>query len=151
MNPTSLSLLRGILMITPCNVFSGLWILQSHPPKVRILADRGQRLDLFSALSQSGRLLPVNVKPERLPFAGGLFAVVKDLQRDRLVLDARPGNTLETPPSFWTGSLGSAAALLPMIIRFEESFRICTADLKDYFTSSASRSNGLNATSSRVL
>ena len=72
------------------------------PPKVRILADREQRIALFSALAQSGRLLPVTVHPERIPYAGGLFAVVKDMQRDRLILDSRPGNTLE----FWTGSLG---------------------------------------------
>ena len=103
------------------------------PPKVRILADRQQRIALFCALAQSGRLLPVTVFPERIPFAGGLFAVVKDLQRDRLVLDARPGNTLESAPNFWTGSLGSAAALLPLIIRPHESLRISTADLKDYF------------------
>ena len=83
------------------------------PPKVRILADREQSIALFSALAQSGRLLPVTVHPERLPFAGGLFAVVKDLHRDRLVLDARPGNTLESAPNFWTWSLGCAAALLP--------------------------------------
>ena len=73
------------------------------------------------------------VPPERIPYAAGLFSVVKDLERDRLILDARPANLLETPPQFWTSTLASSACLLSITLRPDQTLKISTADLKDFF------------------
>ena len=102
-------------------------------PRVGILASVDERLKLLRTLAQTGRLQPIMPLPQREPVGAGLFAVVKDLTRDRLILDARPANALESPPCFWTGSLASAAALLPILLGPEEEIRISSADLKDFF------------------
>ena len=102
-------------------------------PPVRIRATKDERLKLFRALAACGRLRPVRVPPERLHYAGGMFSVPKDLERDRLVLDGRPSNALNAPPAYWSSSMASAAVLLPMVLRPGESLRISSADLKDYF------------------
>ncbi|OLP84483.1 hypothetical protein AK812_SmicGene34646 [Symbiodinium microadriaticum] len=57
----------------------------------------------------------------------------EDLERDRLILDSRPANTLEPPPHLWTGSLCSSAALLPIVLHPGKSLRISGADLRDHF------------------
>lgn len=102
-------------------------------PKVRVRAERHERLALYKALASSGRLKPVCVPPARLHYAGGMFAVPKDLARDRLVLDARPGNTLCEPPAYWSASMASASVLLPIVLEPHEEIRVSSADLKDYF------------------
>ncbi|CAE7208910.1 unnamed protein product [Symbiodinium sp. CCMP2592] len=103
------------------------------PPRVRVLASRAQRLELFRKLAESGRLAPVRVAAERLPYAGGLFSVIKDLARDRLILDCRPANCLESPPSKWTSSLAGPECLLQLVIQPSECIRVSSADLRDYF------------------
>ena len=119
-------------------------------PKVKILADKKQqkqRLALYKLLAGCGRLLPVKVPPERVPFAGGMFAVPKDLDRDRLVLDARPSNVLGGCPSYWSAKMASASALLGLVLPSEQTFRISTADLQDYFfTCSRFRRSGSRRT-----
>ena len=56
---------------------------------MKIRATRAERVALFKALADGGRLRPVRVPASRVPFAGGMFSVPKDFERDRLVLDAR--------------------------------------------------------------
>ncbi|CAE7935443.1 unnamed protein product, partial [Symbiodinium necroappetens] len=65
------------------------------PPKVKVLAAVQEKLKLYRALADSQRLVPALEPPERAGFGAGLFAVGKDESRDRLILDARPGNGLE--------------------------------------------------------
>ena len=108
-------------------------IQKRPPPRVQVLASRAERLALFKKLADTGRLRPVKVDPSRLPYAAGLFSVVKDLSRDRLILDSRPANVLEHPPGFWTSSLSSPAALLQIVLEAGEMLRVSTADLRDYF------------------
>ena len=103
------------------------------PQRVKILATHSEKLQLFKDLAASGRLLPFKASPDRIPYAAGLFAVTKDLQRDRLVLDARPANTLEVPPAFWSSTLASSAVLGQIVLRPNERLTISTADLKDFF------------------
>ena len=104
------------------------------PPSVRILASAQEKLALYKILASTNRLQPVRPDSSRKPYAAGLFSVIKDLERDRLIiLDARPGNVLQTPRDFWTGSLGTAEAVCDIILQPWESLRISSADLKDYF------------------
>ena len=102
------------------------------PPRVKILASHAEKLQLFKDLA-SGRLLPFKASPDRIPHAAGLFAVTKDLQQDRLVLDARPANTPEVRPAFWSSTLASSAVLGQIVLRPNERLSISTADLKDFF------------------
>ena len=102
-------------------------------PRVKILADKAQKIALYKALASCGRLRPVRVPPARIPFAGGMFAVPKDLSRDRLVLDARPSNVLGGCPSYWSSSMASASTLLSVVLPPDQNLKIYTADLKDYF------------------
>ncbi|CAE7501398.1 unnamed protein product [Symbiodinium sp. CCMP2592] len=115
------------LKCPPAPSFSPRGYLDSRTQKLY------DRIQLYRALAESGRLLPVRVEPDRLHYAAGMFAVPKDLTRDRLVLDGRPSNALFEPPSFWSSSMASASVLLPLVLRPHESLRVSTADLKDYF------------------
>ncbi|CAE7319157.1 unnamed protein product, partial [Symbiodinium sp. CCMP2592] len=103
------------------------------PPRVQVLASPAERRGLFKKLAATGRLLPVTLPESRLPYAAGLFSVLKDMQRDRLILDSRPANVLERPPHFWTSSLCSSAALLQIVLEPTECLRINAADLRDFF------------------
>ena len=59
-----------------------------RPPKLRIHCSQSETVKLFSLLDASGRLrvhLPHEANPS---FGSGLFAVAKDLEKDRLILDS---------------------------------------------------------------
>ena len=85
------------------------------PPTVRIHATRSQRAALLRTLDESERLGLVG-QSEALPgYQSGLFAVLKDMEVDRFILDSRPVNrpfnTLEQAPTRWVYSPASAANL----------------------------------------
>ena len=105
-----------------------------RPPFVKILANKRQKLLLLRALARSGRLVPLDrVPPERAAWGAGLFAVAKDSLRDRLVLDARPANELESFPGHWVYSLASAACVGGIVLRPNEVLILCGTDLQDCF------------------
>jgi hypothetical protein len=66
------------------------------------------------------------------PFSG-LFAVPKDLDRDRLILDARPPNSFETVLSQWTSSMATASSLSGIELAPDESLLLSGRDVKDFF------------------
>ncbi|CAE7225139.1 unnamed protein product [Symbiodinium sp. CCMP2592] len=108
--------------------------LAEKPPFVKILADPQQKLLLLRALARSGRLEPLSCVPqERAAWGAGLFAVAKDGERDRLVLDARPANELENFPGRWVHSLASAACLSGIVLRQDEVLLMSGTDLQDCF------------------
>ena len=81
----------------------------------------------------SGRLRifdPSEVFPD---YAAGVLAVVKDLDRDRLILDARPCNLRETSLNVWCKTLASAHAV--SLIELDEDRVLLRSgqDLRDYF------------------
>ncbi|CAE7384983.1 unnamed protein product [Symbiodinium sp. KB8] len=105
-----------------------------RPPFVKILANKQEKLLLLRALARSGRLVPLDrVPPERAAWGAGLFAVAKDSLRDRLVLDARPANQLESFPGHWVYSLASAACVGGIVLRPKEVLIMCGTDLQDCF------------------
>ncbi|CAE7600178.1 unnamed protein product, partial [Symbiodinium necroappetens] len=105
-----------------------------RPPFVKILANKREKLLLLRALARSGRLVPLDqVPPERAAWGAGLFAVAKDSLRDRLVLDARPANQLESFPGHWVYSLASAACVGGIVLRPHEVLIMCGTDLQDCF------------------
>ena len=100
---------------------------------MRVFASKRERLALFRKLALSGRLRPIRPVLSRLPYAGGLFSVIKDLHRDRLIFDCRPANSLEKPASKWTSSLAGPECLLQLALRDDECLQTSSAHLRDYF------------------
>ena len=119
-----------------------------RPPKMRVHCSRNQKIKLFSLLDASDRLrvhLPHEVCSR---YGSGLFAVPKDLDRDRLILDSRGANLLETPPQRWIKSLASAETLCRISLEDDEVLACSGNDLRDFYylfkaTQSRSRRNVL--------
>ena len=103
------------------------------PPPVRILAKAEERLLLYRALADSERLVVAEPPPGREKFGAGLFCVPKSAEKDRLILDARPANSLEEVCSRWTRTLASASAVTSIILEPGQILLLAGADLKDCF------------------
>ena len=103
------------------------------PPVVRVLATEHEKIKLFKKLACTGRLQifhPSEVFPD---YAAGVFAVIKDLERDRLILDARPCNLRERSLNTWCKTLASAHAV-SLIELDDDKVLLCSGqDLRDYF------------------
>lgn len=61
---------------------------------VQVHCSRSQKIKLFELLDSSRRLSLHTEDEIRKRFCSGMFAVVKSLDRDRLILDSRPPNLL---------------------------------------------------------
>ncbi|OLQ04662.1 hypothetical protein AK812_SmicGene12223 [Symbiodinium microadriaticum] len=104
-----------------------------EPPKVKILVKVEERLLLLRALADTQRLVPGRRVPGREDFGAGLFAVVKNEVKDRLILDARPANLLELGVSLWTRTLASAVAVSNLVLEPNRTLLFSGADLRDCF------------------
>ena len=62
-----------------------------------------------------------------------MFAVVKDLSKDRLILDARPANLMEPQLNKWTKSLASPACFSTLELTDAMILHCSGQDLRDYF------------------
>eukprot|EP00435_Cladocopium_sp_Y103_P027124 s2178_g6.t1 len=106
---------------------------EGEVPKVRVFADRYNRVELYRKLAESGRLLPVPAAMRRGPFFSGMFAVPKNMEKDRLVLDGRPANALEAPQNLWCATMASPMALAMMYLSPGRVLLSSGEDLRDYF------------------
>ena len=119
-----------------------------RPPKLKVHCSLDEKIKLFSLLDKTDRLrihLPEEVCPE---YGSGLFAVTKSLQKDRLILDSRGANLLESPPRRWIKALASAESLVRITLEDYEDLTCSGNDLKDFYyffraTSSRARRNVL--------
>lgn len=104
------------------------------PPPVAVHATQWERNRLFKKMAETGRLQPVMdsslVRPSCL---SGLFAVGKDLARDRLILDARPANLAEPGLSRWTMCMASATCLSGLELGDRQILAMSGRDIKDFF------------------
>lgn len=104
-----------------------------NPPRVRVHASFDEKLSLLELLQTTGRLA-FRAPSEIIDgFGNGLFTVAKDLSVDRLILDARPANCLQTAPQKYIMSMGSAASLTQIILRDHEKLLFSGDDLSNYF------------------
>ncbi|CAE7837456.1 DNAJ1, partial [Symbiodinium sp. CCMP2592] len=78
------------------------------PPAVKVLGRKEEKLKLYRALAQSGRLLPAT-------FPEG------------------PANGLESPVSCWTKSLASAVAVTTLVLEPDRTMVFSGADLRECF------------------
>ena len=102
-------------------------------PHVSVRATENNKVELFKKLADSGRLSAVPSAMTRGKYCSGLFSVLKDSTRDRLILDARPPNALEFPKTAWCGTMGSGSSLMDLSLLPHEEFRVSGLDLRDFF------------------
>lgn len=103
------------------------------PPRVRVHASRDQALRFLQFLDERRRLELVPAEKVRETHLCGAFALTKDLEKDRLILDARPANMLERTLNAWTRTMGSVQALLQLEIPPAMSLYFSGTDLRDYY------------------
>ena len=72
------------------------------------MASRDNKLALFKLLADTGGLGLLELHEVSRGNCSGLFAVTKDLERDRLILDGRGAKVFETPLNAWTKCFVSA-------------------------------------------
>ena len=125
--------------------------IQEHtpkPPTMRVHCSKSEKIKLLELLDSSNRL-SLHLPEEVVPLYGnGLFCVAKDLQRDRLILDARGANILERPPNRWIKALAGGDLLTRAVLEEHEVLRSSGNDLRDFYyffktTDSRSRRNVL--------
>ena len=103
------------------------------PPRVRVHAKFSEKVALLKLLESSGRLQFRSIKEVVSGYGNGLFTVPKDLACDRLILDARPANCLQTAPQKYIMSMGSAASLTHIILPEHQKLLFSGDDLSNFF------------------
>ena len=102
-------------------------------PHVRVHCSLKERIRLFEMLDATGRLSVHDRSSVSLPFGSGLFSVIKDLDRDRLILDSRAANVLERPILRWVKSLASGESLVRLVLDPASKILASGNDLKDFY------------------
>lgn len=105
------------------------------PPAVRIHASQKELWKLLRKLDSSGRLGLVRESEVLQGYQAGLFSILKDGQKDRLIFDCRPMNTLESPPRRWVASMASAANLLELELEDGFAWTVSGTDLREFYYS----------------
>lgn len=106
---------------------------EMHPPRVNVRCSARERLKLLEKLDSSGRLAFMRPSDVRMRFRNGLFAVPKDGERGRMVLDARPLNLLEDAACPWINTLASVSQLEHVFLKDEEEMRLFAEDLREFY------------------
>ena len=105
-----------------------------QPPFVKLLGQRREVLKLLRGLAETGRLqILTDVPADRKGWGAGLFCVAKDAGRDRLVLDGRPANLLESFPGHFVHSLAASSCLGGIVLRPGQTLVMSGTDLEDCF------------------
>ena len=118
------------------------------PPRLRVHCPKSEKIRLFQLLDSTDRLAIHRAEEVTPLYGSGLFSVTKSLTKDRMILDSRGANVLETPPNRWIKSLASAEVICRYQLLPHEELVTSGNDLKDFYyffksTSSRSRRNVL--------
>ena len=106
---------------------------RDRPPRVRMLGSKKQTQGLLSFLDEHQRLRLVPAHKIRKTHLCGAFSLVKDESKDRLILDARPPNELESTLKSWCKTLGSIQSLSQMELPPDCNMIFSGTDLRDYY------------------
>lgn len=107
--------------------------LPERPPRVRVRCPPTQRLAFWRKLDSCKRLALRPTRIIREGFQNGVFAIPKDEQRDRMVLDARPPNALEQSEQRWIKSLAGLHQLQHFFLRENECLYLFAEDLREFY------------------
>ena len=102
-------------------------------PRVRVHCSREERLKLYQLLDKSKRVKLFTEEQVRRKFGSGVLAVLKSMELDRLILDSRPHNLLESPPGRFIQTLGSGEALTHLHLDSGERLYISSNDIRDFY------------------
>ena len=103
------------------------------PPRSTIMATRSNKLDLLKLLAGTGRLGILDPGDVQNGICSGLFAVTKDLNKDRLILDGRGANVFEEPLNAWTKCLASSEKVSGIYLPPDQIILASGRDLRDFF------------------
>ena len=106
---------------------------EGRVPVVKMHCSFDSKIKLFELLDSCKRLKLATRHEVDPRFASGMFAVIKSLEQDRLIMDSRPANALEVPLEGWIKSLGSAEALTKLYIPEGYDIVGSGSDLRDFY------------------
>ena len=102
-------------------------------PAVSVRASLCERTKLFQKMARSGRLQFLHAEEVDAAHPSGLFAVPKNLEKDRLILDGRPANAIELQLNRWVSCMACAANLAGIELMPHEDLQMSGQDIKDFF------------------
>eukprot|EP00435_Cladocopium_sp_Y103_P014663 s4220_g3.t1 len=102
-------------------------------PKVQVRASVNEKLKLYKKMAACGLLQPLSPGTYLDKYRSGLFAVLKDSERDRMILDVRPANMVSRGQKKWCYGMASASSLAGIYIEPDKVLMASGEDLRDYF------------------
>ena len=102
-------------------------------PQVKVRATPQNKQLLLETLDRSGRLALMPADLIEPGFENGLFAIPKDAEKDRMVLDARRANSREEAEKRWIYSLASVVQLQHLFLEDDEDMVLHAEDLREYY------------------
>ena len=102
-------------------------------PAVKIRCKKKDRLKIIEKLDSVDRLALLPARAVRRGFENGLFSLVKDNERDRMILDARRPNFCEKSEERWIYSLGGIQQLQHIFLKPEETMHMYAEDLREFY------------------
>ena len=106
---------------------------EQAPPRVLVHAPFHEKISLLKLLEKTDRLGFRRVSDVQRGYGNGLFCVAKDLDTDRLILDARPANLLQNPPNKFILSMASSQSLLGLFLEDDQKLLMTGDDLSNFF------------------
>ena len=103
------------------------------PPVVSVRATNLEKLKLFRKMAGCNRLAALSADEVDAGYGSGLFAVCKNLEWDRLIMDCRPANGREQGLQRWTSAMASATVLSQIELDESEALTLSGEDVQDYF------------------
>lgn len=104
-----------------------------EPPHVQVRGCKEEVHKLLKALDLTGRLALVEEKDVRHRYTAGLFCLMKSSEADRLIMDARPSNTLEPQICDFTYTMAAVPPLLQWQLPQDCWLMTASEDLKDFY------------------
>ncbi|CAE7868529.1 ANK3 [Symbiodinium sp. KB8] len=103
-------------------------LLTEALPRPKFKATRAERLRVLQMLDDTDRLrfIPARLVDPR--FTSGLFAIIKDQDRDRMIMDSRCPNAVELPTGRWIRTMATAASLLSLSLEPSEELVMAGED-----------------------
>ena len=103
------------------------------PPRVKVRIRQKDRIRFLELLDSTQRLGLLKKEQVRTSHLNGVFCVPKDGARDRMVLDARPPNGLESTEDRWIRSLASTQQLQHYFVEDGESVHVFAEDIREFY------------------
>ena len=102
-------------------------------PAVKIRCKKEDRLKIIEKLDSVNRLALLPARAVRRGFENGLFSLVKDNERDRMILDARRPNFCERSEERWIYTLGGIQQLQHIFMKPEQNMHMYAEDLREFY------------------